>query len=68
MQEELDNRFTYHSPKNNQPERYQSIRALAKEFAQHIIDNTPQSREQSLALTKLEECTFWANASIARNE
>ncbi|WP_419715896.1 DUF7681 family protein [Bacillus cereus] len=25
------------------------------------------SREKSLALTKLEEAVFWGNASIARN-
>lgn len=25
-------------------------------------------REKSLAMTKLEESCFWANASIARNE
>jgi len=28
--------------------------------------STPNNREQSLALTALEEALFWANASIAR--
>lgn len=28
----------------------------------------PNSREKSLAMTKLEECVMWANVSIARNE
>jgi hypothetical protein len=28
----------------------------------------PGSRELSLAITKLEEAVFWANAAIARNE
>ena len=32
-----------------------------------IAELTPPSREQSVALTKLDEVTFWANAGIARN-
>ncbi|WP_459213736.1 Acb2/Tad1 domain-containing protein [Paenibacillus macerans] len=27
----------------------------------------PNSREKSLAMTKLEQSVFWANAGIARN-
>lgn len=34
----------------------------------YIAEFTPTSREQELALTKLEEAIMWANASIARNE
>jgi len=58
----------YHSPKADQPERYQAIRTKAEELAELIVASTPTSREQSLALTKLEETVFWANVSIARNE
>ena len=68
MRRRLDNDFTYHSPTEDQPERYEYIRAQAKKLAHDIIEKTPPSREQSLALTKLEEVVFWANASIARNE
>jgi hypothetical protein len=64
----IDNNFKYHSPKEDQPDRYSTIRAHAKELAHIINDNTPASREQSLALTALEECVMWANAAIARNE
>ena len=39
-----------------------------KEFAYLLNDLCPDSREKSLAMTKLEECVMWANASIARNE
>jgi hypothetical protein len=28
----------------------------------------PESREKSLALTKLEEASMWAKASVARNQ
>lgn len=65
---EIEKRFTYHPPKDDQPERYVLLRNLACEFAHNIVDNTPESREQSLAITKLEEAVMWANASIARNE
>lgn len=68
MINELERRFTYHSPKNDQPERYRALRGYAKHFAKLIVEITPSSREQSIALTKLEEASFWANASIARNE
>jgi len=64
---DLENRFTYHAPKEGQPEVYSALRDLAKIYAKAICSYTPKSREQSLALTKLEEAVFWANASIARN-
>lgn len=68
QQADLDKRFTYHSPKGDQPERYNVLRATAKRMAETIVMLAPDSRERSLALTKLEEACFWANASIARNE
>ena len=67
QKEDLDNRFTYHSPKEGQNDKYVAIREKAKELAYLINDECPESREKALAVTKLEECTFWANASIARS-
>lgn len=67
-QERLDNNFTYHSPKADQSERYAVLRDEAKRLAVIIIGLTPPSREQSVALTNLEQTVFWANAAIARNE
>lgn len=66
--EELNKRFTYHAPQPGQPARYEQIRFTAKELAITICSLTPESREQSLAITALEECVMWANASIARRE
>jgi hypothetical protein len=63
-----ENNFVYHAPKGNQQARYEELRAKAKSFADMILISCPPSREKSLALTKLEECVFWCNASIARNE
>lgn len=64
----IDTNFTYHPPKDGQPERYQLIREKAKELALLLDGECPDSREKSLAMTKLEESVMWANASIARNE
>ena len=57
-QSDIEKRFTYHSPKDNQPERYARLRAKAKELAELINELTPASREQSLAFTALEECSM----------
>lgn len=64
----LDNTFKYHKPKSDQAERYVALRDKAHELALIIAANTPESREQSLALTKLEESIMHANAAIARHE
>jgi hypothetical protein len=66
--DELKNRFLHHAPDVEQTSRYEGLRHQALGFAQHICDVTPASREQSLALTKLEEVVFFANAAIARRE
>lgn len=65
---DIDNRFTYHAPTEDQTVKYELIRNSAKHLALLIATKTPGSREQSLAMTKLEEAVFWANAAIARNE
>lgn len=65
---DLMNRFTYHEPKEGQPERYQGIRKKGLLMAMEVEGSCPDSREKSIALTKIEEAVFWANAAIARNE
>ena len=65
---DIENIYTYHAPKAGQPERYELIRNKGKDLAKTIEKACPDSREKSLAFTKLEEAVMWANASIARNE
>ncbi len=65
---QLTSTFRYHKPSGSQPQRYERIRDEAGKLAHLIATNTPESREQSLALTKLEEVVMFANAAIARNE
>lgn len=67
MNKQIENNFTYHPPKEGQPEKYAAIRDKAKELAYLIDDLCPDSREKSLALTNLETAIMWANAGIARN-
>lgn len=62
------NRFTYHPPRPDQLPRYEALRAKARELAADIVNMTPVSREQSLALTHLQLATMLANAAIACNE
>ena len=66
--EELKNRFSYHAPKDGQPEKYERIRRMGLDAATLISSLCPASREQSVALTKLDEVVMWANAAIARRE
>lgn len=65
--EDLERRFIHHPPVGDQGERYEALRSASLELAHMIGDLSKLSREQSLALTKLEEALFWANAGIARN-
>jgi hypothetical protein len=65
---QIENNFVYHPPKDGQAERYQKIRDNGRQLANLINAECPGSREKSIALTKLEEAIFWANAAIARNE
>ena len=66
--EKLENSFTYHSPKEDQPERYVELRDEAYQLAIKIMECCPQSRERSLAITALENAVMWANKAIACNE
>lgn len=66
--ETIDNMFTYHSPKPDQPERYEKIRNAARELAHLINEMAPDSDEKTIAIHKLEEAVFYTNAAIARHE
>lgn len=68
QEDELQARFTYHAPNPDQVQRMARIRRVVGEAAREVTLLTPTSREQSLALTALEEVSMWANAAIARRE
>ena len=75
MNEEIANQIsqddfnlTNHRPTDEGIAKIEEIRAAGKEYAAHIRRLTPAGREQSLAITNLEQAQFWANASIARTD
>jgi hypothetical protein len=68
VQTDLENKFTYHPPKDDQIASYTTIRKFAKEYAMLINELVPDSREKSLAITRIEESVMWANAGIARKD
>jgi hypothetical protein len=66
-QTELENNFTYHKPMPKDLIKFESLRKMAKEYAELVNALCPDSREKSIAITKIEESNMWANASIARD-
>lgn len=64
---EIHDRFRHHAPpKLVDGEQLTQIREAMEAAAQLVLRLCPQGREQSLAVTHLEEAMFWANAAIAR--
>lgn len=67
--QDVENRFAFH-PGTTAEKRgdHTSIRNACKELGHQFDRDLPPSREKALALTKLEEAMFWANAAIARQK
>lgn len=63
---ELETRFVYHLPTNEQTLKYEEVRRCVMELAHALNALCPESREKTLSITALEQSQFWANASIAR--
>lgn len=66
--ETIGRNFSVPNPPSTKFHRINMLHQIARDFALTIQAICPESREKSLALTKLEECVMWANAAIARNE
>lgn len=62
-----ENDFMFHPADEVTGRVHDSIRTECHRTAAFLIDLCPVGRELSLALTKLEEAMFWANAAIARS-
>jgi len=65
---ELENKFIYKTPSPKGIRTHQQLSELFIHLADWVLKLVPAGREQSLALTKLEEAKFWASAGVARNE
>lgn len=62
----LDVRFNAHPVDDDGGGRLEAVRGAMRRAAVTVAESVPEGREHSLALTKLEEAMFWANAGIAR--
>lgn len=62
----IENDFKPHEINQGQDSHMMFIRSSCSNLAIFIAQEVPPGREQALALTKLEEVMFWANAGIAR--
>lgn len=60
--------FGYHVPNLERGADHGGMREQALRLATYINGVVPDGREKSLAITKLEEVMFWANAAIARQD
>lgn len=63
-----NHRFDYHRPKDQETiSAHEQIRESCRLLAFQLKALVPEGREQSIAITKIEEAMMWANAGIARN-
>lgn len=58
--------FHYSAPTNADKAAFEELTALWITVAETIDRLCPVSREKSLAITKLDECRFFANGAIVR--
>lgn len=63
---DLDNRFDLHPATETTGPVMDELRAAHKALARQVLELVPPGREQSLALTQLEQALFWSNAGVAR--
>lgn len=65
FREEVADRFAFHPATEFTGPVHDKIRIKFGELAQDLITITPHSREQSLALTALQESMMWSNGAVA---
>mgnify|MGYP003574805863 CR=1 FL=1 len=56
--------LSYQPASEEQGDRINALRNVCKDFALAIYTDTRASREQSLAITKLEETLMWAVKAV----
>lgn len=65
--QDIEHRFAFHAAHTQEKrDDHGSVRQACRQAADRINELTKPSREQSLAITALEEAMFWGNAALAR--
>lgn len=59
--------FEYQTPTPEHVQQITTVREALKAAHDTILATLPASRERSLAITKLEEASMWANKGIVFN-
>ena len=67
MHGRIDNDLGFHAATDITHPLHEEVRKHFRELAHWVVDNTPPSREQSLALTAIQEACMWSNAAVACN-
>lgn len=66
---EVANRFKFHTNLSTwHTFSMNQVRERLRRVAVAFAHSLPEGREKSVAITKLEEAMFWANASISRSQ
>lgn len=68
LHDRVERDFEYHPATPDTGPKHDRVRRLCRALAHELAIEVPEGREQSLALTRLEEVMMWANAGIARNQ
>lgn len=67
--DDIANRFDFHAAQTEEKRNeHTSIRQACRHLADDLNQRLPEGREKALAITKLEEAMFWANAALARQD
>ena len=67
MSSDLPDRFKHHKVDDDGARAMEMVRSACLQVAKMIEANVPDGRERSLAIARIEEAVFWANAGIARS-
>lgn len=66
---DIEHRFTNHPPSSPEAaDRLDELTAGFIEIGKALVGLLPPSRETSMALSHLEQCSMWAKAAVARNQ
>jgi hypothetical protein len=64
----IEKKFAYHTPSTDGLEKVKRIREAFTSLDSLVRELSPQSREQSVALTNIETAAMWAIKAVVVND